>query len=340
MSREHVLVPVPFNLPTDAPRVLVTGASGFVGSHFVRALMERGARIKAFGRNTSTKNLMRLWDHTAKPLYPNCFEMVFGDLTEDISGLCESVDWVVNFAAKTFVDHSIRDPMPFLKSNLLGTANLLEEARRQGVKRFVQVSTDEVYGAILEGAYKEDARINPTNPYAASKAAADALAISYAHTYGMHTIVTRTENNYGPYQHPQKAMPVFVRKALEAKNLPVYGDGMHVRQWLYVEDHCSAIWHLLNHKDVPKGEVYHVAGCQELPNIELARKILQIVQPGVDPDKFIELVPDHNIRPGHDRRYALDCSKLRGLGWKPEWDLDLGLRHTVRWYMDNVWWFK
>jgi dTDP-glucose 4,6-dehydratase len=259
-------------------------------------------------------------------------------LLEDISGVCEGVDWVVNFAAKTFVDHSIRDPEPFVQSNVVGTIRLLEEARRQKVKRFIQVSTDEVYGSILKGAYGEAAPINPSNVYAASKAGADALAIAYARTFGLHTIITRTENNYSTHQHPQKVIPAFVKALLAGKPVPVYGDGLHVRQWLHVSDHCSAIRMLLETDQAPPGSVWHVAGNQELTNIDLARRIIAAFPLDGPVEDFIQYVPDHDIRPGHDRRYALSTEKITALGWKPVVPLEKGIPETVAWYRNNPDW--
>jgi len=322
-------------------KILVTGASGFVGSAFIRrALATTDHTLVGLARNSDQRNLRRLNYNEAVTHAVNKgrLRLLFGDLNGDLSGITEGVDAVVNFAARTFVDHSIRDVGPFVMANVVGAMNLLEDARRQGVRRFIQISTDEVYGAILEGAYTETAPINPTNPYAASKAGADALALSYAHTFGMHTTVTRTENNAGPWQHPQKVFPVFVKKTLAGENLPVYGDGLHVRQWLYVDDHVDAVLLLLT-KDYPPGEVFHVAGQQELTNIDLARAILRHLDVN-DTDARITYIPDHNIRPGHDRRYALDCTKLRGLGWAPKVDLISLVRQTVHWYATNRWWLE
>lgn len=326
-------------------RILVTGASGFIGSAFIRRVLDNPDfepdTIVGLIRYSSSKNLQRVEDFID---HPN-FVPVFGDLNGDISGLCERVDWVVHFAARTFVDHSILDPRPFVEANVLATLNLLEDARRYKVKRYIQVSTDEVYGAILDGKWTEDSRLNPTNPYSATKAGGDALAIAYAHTFGLHTNITRTENNYGPWQHCQKAMPVFIRAALHGEKLPVYGDGLHVRQWLYVDDHVDAILQLLvdRNREVKPGEVYHVAGNQELTNIELAKRLVIEVRKQRDCvcsepnnwDDCIELIADHNIRPGHDRRYALDCSKLMALGWKPKVSLEEGIRKTVEWYREH-----
>ena len=282
------------------------------------------------------RNMKRLFslDYVIRAMDEGRLQVVYGDLLGDVSGLCEQVDWVVHFAAKTFVDHSIRDPLPFVQTNVLGTYHLLEDARRNLVKRFVQVSTDEVYGAILKGAHAEDSRINPTNPYAASKAGADALAISYAHAFGLHTTITRTENNYGIMQHPQKVLPVFVRAACRGECLPVYGDGLHSRQWLWVDDHVAGILRLLE-SDLPAGEVFHIAGNQEVTNLELARTVLRILG---KPEDRVRFVPDHDIRPGHDRRYALICDKIKNLGWGPKVGLSEGLEKAVLWYANNHWW--
>jgi dTDP-glucose 4,6-dehydratase len=326
-------------------KILVTGASGFIGSHFIKHVMEKtNHSVVAFVRNSNQRNMSRL---SVPSEAVDRVRTVFGDLLNDISGLTEGCDVVVNFAAKTFVDHSIRDPWPFIEANIVGTHRLLEDARRNKVRQFVQVSTDEVYGAILEGAYHEDARINPTNPYAASKAGADALVISYAHTFGMWTAITRTENNAGPYQHPQKVFPAFVKKALDGKKLPIYGDGKHRRQWLYVTDHCSAILKLLE-SDQESGQVFHVAGSQELENIELARRILASMDrsdvafplKGCPFEQRVSFLDDHDARPGHDRRYALHCDKMKALGWKPEVSLDVLIETTTAWYLANQWWLQ
>lgn len=328
--------------------ILITGCLGFIGSHFVKYILdETDWNTIGFNRNSNQKNLYRLNDiyetNDSGEIYENDrFNLVYGDLSNNncLSGICENIDYIVNFAAKTFVDHSIRDPAPFIQSNIVGTYNILEEARRSNlaynnIKRFIQIGTDEVYGAILNGAYKEDARLNPTNPYSATKAASDMLALSYYNTYSLPIIITRTENNFGEYQHTQKAMPKFIKYALENRKLPVYGDGEHRRMWLYVKDHCSAIYHLLiNGKN---GEIYHVAGEQELTNNQLAKKILNIL--GKD-ESLIEHINDFNIRPGHDRRYALNVDKLKEIGWKPKYELDESLEKVVNWYDNNKWWLK
>ena len=310
--------------------VLVTGVFGFIGSHFARLMSKSGWRVIGFGRNSDQRHRSRLCGAHVN--------FVYGDLAGDISGLVEDVDVVVNFAAKTFVDHSIKDPDAFVRSNILGTYNLLEQCRLYKPKLYIQISTDEVYGAILEGEYKEDAPLNPTNPYSATKAAGDMLALSYYNTYGLPVVVTRTENNYGYFQHPQKVFPHFVRRALANEPLPVYGDGQHSRMWLRVEDHCEAVRLLIEQDtDTVRGQIYHVAGSEELKNLELADLILKTL--GKPRDRY-RLVPDHDIRPGHDRRYALNSDKIKALGWRPKWSLEEGIVDVVNWYKDNTWWLS
>jgi dTDP-glucose 4,6-dehydratase len=197
------------------------------------------------------------------------------------------------------------------------------------------VSTDEVYGTIAEGTYSEDSKLNPTNPYSATKAAGDMLTISYHNTYDLDTIITRTENNYGPFQSPEKVIPTFIRKALAGDPLPIYGDGKHRRMWLHVSDHCGALLHLVSKGQ--SGEIYHVASLRELENLELARMVLRLLD---KPQDMIEFIPDQKIRPGHDRRYAIDGQKLRATGWVPRFTLETGLGDVVRWYVDNRWWLQ
>lgn len=323
-------------------RILVTGARGFIGSAFIRAACRsRKDKIVGWARLTQAWTSPRL-EHNPnlqQALKSGQLKIVYGDLSHDISGLCEGIDIVVHFAAKTYVDHSIRDPAPFIVANTLGTTLLLEEARRQGVKGFIHVSTDEVYGQILEGSYSEEAPLNPRNPYAASKSGADAITISYYHTYKMWTAVTRTENNYGPYQHPQKAIPVFVKHALNNDQIPIYGDGLHVRQWLQVDEHVAALWSLIdNMQKLPGGEIWHIAGREEVTNKELAIRILRILE---IPESKVRYVDDRNIRPGHDRRYSLNCEKIqKATGWHSSISLEQGLEDCVKWYVENPAWLK
>ena len=312
-------------------RVLVTGIYGFIPSRLAAMLLDAEYSVVGFGRCSDQRNLRRIDAIKDNP----SLRLVHGDLTGDISGLVEGCDVIVHAAAKTFVDHSILSPEPFIQSNIVGTYKLLEQARMYGPKRYIQVSTDEVYGQILEGSYREDAPLGPRNPYASTKAAGDLLALSYFTSYGLPVIVTRTENNAGPYQHPQKAFPTFVRKALANEPIPIYGDGKHSRMWMYVDDHCQAIIDLIE-RGVP-GNIYHVAGEQELQNLDLAKQILAILG---KPDGMIEFVPDNKIRPGHDRRYALDSTKIRSspVSWKPKYGIARTISETVEWYRNNQWW--
>lgn len=310
--------------------LLVTGVFGFIGSRFAQMALERGYSVTGFARDTHQIHRKRIAPIVDHPHW----KLVLGDLAGDISGLCEGIEVVVHFAAKTFVDHSIRDPEPFIRSNLVGTYRLLEEARRYPLKLFIQVGTDEVYGSILEGSHREDSPLRPGNPYSASKAAADLLAISYHNTYGLPVIITRTENNYGPFQHPQKLIPAFVRRALRDQPLPLYGDGLHRRRWLHRDDHCRGIFHLM--EKGKEGEIYHVAAEEEVTNLDLTRRLLAILGKPLD---LISFVDDSQLRPGHDRRYSISSEKIRELGWKQQYGLDQGLEETVKWYRDNPWWF-
>jgi len=313
-------------------RVLVTGGAGFIGSNFVRHLARaRPAweivvldKLTYAGRR---ENLAGLEDHPG-------FRFVKGDIADPpaVAGLLPGCEYVVNFAAETHVDRSLYDAGSFIMTDVYGTFVLLEAARRApGLKLFVQISTDEVYGSVETGSSTERDPLMPRNPYSASKAGADRLAYSYWATYGVPVIVTRASNNYGPYQFPEKIIPLFVTHALDGIPLPLYGDGMNVRDWLHVDDHCRAI-DLLLEKGEP-GQTYNVGGGNEVPNIELTRRILGLLG---RPQTLIRPVPD---RPGHDRRYSLDCARLRGLGWSPRVGFDAGLRATVDWYRANeAWW--
>ena len=305
---------------------------GFIGSHLSKLLIkETDFDVIGISRNSSQKNLERIGSLKDDKR----FTMYHADFAKDnLDDVMDGVDYVFHLGAKTFVDHSISDPEPFIVSNVVGTYNMLESCRKaKSLKKYFQISTDEVYGSILTGAYKEDSPLNPSNPYAATKASADMLVQSYHNTYGIPTVITRTENNYGPFQHPQKALPTFVRKAMANEPIPVYGDGKHRRMWLHVDDHCRALVHLI--KNGKPGDIYHVAGEQELENIELAKMILRILG---KPETAYKLVPDFNIRPGHDRRYALDVSKLKATGWAPTRTLEEGLASAVKWYNDNPEW--
>jgi dTDP-glucose 4,6-dehydratase len=305
-------------------RVLITGGAGFIGSHFVKLALQRHPdwRIVNLDKLTYSGNLDNLPDHPRH-------EFVRGDIAdrELVAKLWKAgFDLVVNFAAETHVDRSLLRADDFIKTDLLGTHTLLEAARQFGVGRFIQISTDEVYGSIATGRATEDSPLRPANPYAASKAGADLLALAS----GLPVIVTRCTNNFGPNQHVEKFIPLFITNALEDKPLPLYGDGRYVRDWIYVEDHCAAVDHVIEHGKT--GEVYNIAGGNEVENIEIARQICRRLG---KPESLIQLVTD---RPRHDRRYALDATKL---GWKPRRSFAEALAATIEWYRANQpWWRK
>jgi len=306
-------------------KLLVCGGAGFIGSNFVRLrLRDHGDEIVVLdkltyaGRRENLEGLDVTFVHGAI------------EDPEAVAGAMAGVDAVVNFAAETHVDRSIAEPDAFVKTHALGTYVLLEAAKDAGV-RYLQVSTDEVYGSIEEGSFTEESPLMPSSPYSASKAGADLLVGGYHETYGMETLICRGSNNYGPYQYPEKLIPLMVLNALHGDPLPVYGDGMQVRNWLYVEDFGRGIGHVLEH-GVP-GEVYNVGGPDEEPNIEVVRRIIALT--GADPS-LMEYVTD---RPGHDRRYSLGSEKVRALGWEAQVRFEEGLERTVAWYRDTpAWW--
>jgi dTDP-glucose 4,6-dehydratase len=312
-------------------RILVTGGAGFIGSNFVHLLRREKPRwdIAVLDKLTYAGSLENL-------------DAVWGDITflkgdvavpKDVREAMEGCDAVVNFAAETHVDRSIVDADAFIRTDVYGAYVLLEAARELGVKRFVQVSTDEIYGEVLEGFSKETDPLMPRNPYAASKAAADRLAYSYWATHGVPVVISRSSNNYGPRQYPEKLVPLFITNALEGKPCPVYGTGEAVRDWIHVRDHCRAILLLIEKGE--GGEAYNIGGGNLLSTLEMGNAILEAV--GAD-EGLLKHVPD---RPGHDYRYALDSTKMRALGWEPEHEFAEGLRETVAWYKKNVeWWEK
>jgi dTDP-glucose 4,6-dehydratase len=313
--------------------VLVTGGAGFIGSNFVRHALEAHAdwRITTLDKLTyagRTETLADVMDHPRHGF-------VLGDIGDAAvaAPLVERAEIVVHFAAETHVDRSIQGAGDFIRTDVLGTFVLLEAARRAPhLKRFVQISTDEVYGSVPTGASRETDELKPRNPYSASKAGADRLAYSYFATYGVPVIVTRASNNYGPFQFPEKVIPLFVTNAIDEIPLPLYGDGLNIRDWMHVEDHCRAL-DLLIEKGT-NGEVYNVGGGSEVANVDLTHMILDLVG---RPRSLIRPVQD---RPGHDRRYSLDTSKARALGWTPRQDFAEGLGKTVEWYRANEWWWR
>jgi len=311
-------------------RILVTGGAGFIGSHFVKVALRQHPdwHIVNLDKLSYAGNPANLPD---SPRH----EFVKGDIADHdlVSKLWrDGFDYVINFAAETHVDRSILWADEFIKTDVLGTFTLLEAARQFGVKKFVQISTDEVYGSILTGSFTENSPLNPRNPYSASKAGADRLAFAYFATHNLPVVITRCSNNFGPNQYPEKFIPLFITNALENKPLPLYGDGRYVRDWICVEDHCAAVDFLIE-RGVP-GETYNIAGGNEVENIEIARRICRHLG---KPESLIQLVKD---RPGHDRRYSIDAGKLAALGWKPERDFLAALDGTIDWYVNNPGWWQ
>ncbi len=312
-------------------RLLVTGGAGFIGSNFIRHILKTypDYEIVNLDKLTYAGNLENLKDVEDSPRY----SFIHGDICdkEVVESTTRGCDAIINFAAETHVDRSITDAGSFVETDVFGTYRLLEAAQSNDVETYLQISTDEVYGSIEEGSFREGDPLEPNSPYAASKAGAEMLVRSYRVTYGINTLVTRSSNNYGPYQYPEKIIPLFITNLIQGKKVPLYGDGLNVRDWLYVEDNCKAI-DLVLHRG-GKGEIYNVGGGQEITNIDLTRKILGLMDKG---EKNIRIVTD---RLGHDRRYSLDCSKISALGWGPKTDFAHGLRETLAWYKKNkAWW--
>jgi dTDP-glucose 4,6-dehydratase len=316
-------------------KVLITGGCGFIGSNFIHYLLKKYRSIKITNLDflTYAGNLANLKDVAKDPRY----QFVHGDITDGkiVNRLmsCDP-DVVVSFAAESHVDRSLYQPSNFLRTNILGVQVLLESARQHNIKRFIQISTDEVYGSLSlkDKASNETDPLVPSSPYSASKAAGDLLVKAYEKTFGYKTIITRSSNNYGPYQFPEKVIPLFITNAMADKPLPLYGDGMNIRDWLYVEDNCRAIALLIN-KGTP-GEIYNIGGNCERTNIYITKTILKLLN---KPTSLITYVKD---RPGHDRRYALNISKITRLGWYPEYKFEERIKKTIAWYLNNQDWIK
>ncbi len=310
-------------------RLLVTGGCGFIGSAFVRVALARGVEVVNLDKLTYAGNPANVAEVADEPGY----SFVLGDVADPVV-VAEAVagcDVVVNFAAESHVDRSILDPGEFIRTDVQGTATLLAAAREAGVGRFVQVSTDEVYGSIDSGSFRETDALQPSSPYSASKAGGDLQVLAWHHTYGIDAVITRGSNTFGPRQYPEKLIPLFVTNALDGEALPVYGDGMQIRDWIYVTDHCEGIWTAM--EAGVAGQVYNVGGGNEVPNIEITRRILALT--GADAG-LIRYVAD---RLGHDRRYSIATDKLRGLGWAPKVEFAAALAETVAWYRDQrAWW--
>ncbi|HEX2016765.1 MAG TPA: dTDP-glucose 4,6-dehydratase [Solirubrobacteraceae bacterium] len=306
-------------------RLLVCGGAGFIGSNFARVrARDHGDEVVVLDKLTYAGRRENLSDVEHRFVHAAIEDR------DAVEGAMNGIDAVVNFAAETHVDRSIADPDAFVRTHAQGTYVLLEAAHERGL-RYLQVSTDEVYGSIEEGSFTETSPLDPSSPYSATKAGADLMVSSYHHTYGMQTLICRGSNNYGPHQYPEKLIPLMVLNAMHGDPLPIYGDGMQVRNWLYVEDFARAIGHVLEH-GVP-GEAYNVGGPDECPNLEIVQRVLELT--GASPE-LVEHVTD---RPGHDRRYSLSSEKVRALGWEPAVRLREGLERTVAWYVENrPWW--
>jgi len=315
-------------------KLLVTGGAGFIGSNFIRHILGQHPdwQVGNLDKLTYAGNLENLADMQGHAGY----SFIKGDIADRDrvdSILKEGYGAVVNFAAESHVDRSILDASPFVDTNFKGTQVLLEGARVHGVKRFLQVSTDEVYGSREEGYFTEESPLDPSSPYSASKAAADLMCLAYHRTHGLDVVVTRCTNNYGPFQFPEKLIPLVITNALEDKPIPVYGDGLYRRDWIHVMDHCRALESVLLKGRA--GRVYNIAGGQEQPNIELIKLILKALH---KPEGLITYVKD---RPAHDRRYAIDCSRIeKELGWAPRYDIGQGMADTVDWYLGNKPWWR
>lgn len=314
--------------------LLVTGGAGFIGSNFVRYMLRRHPdyRVVVYDKLTYAGNLDNLKDVADDPRYA----FVQGDIC-DAAKVRETikrygVDTIVNFAAETHVDRSLMDPGSFIMTDVFGTYVLLEAAKEFKLERYHQVGTDEVYGQVLEGASVETDPIHTRSPYSASKAGGDLMVLAYCTSFGLPATITRGSNNIGPYQYPEKVVPLFVTNAIDDKPLPIYGDGLQMRDYQYVEDHCEGIDVVL-HKGMP-GEIYNLGTGVETRNIDMARMILQLLG---KPESLIQYITD---RPGHDRRYALNVDKIRALGWSSRHTFAQALEKTVRWYVENEWWWR
>lgn len=312
-------------------KILVTGGAGFIGSNFVHYMLKKHPDYEIVVLDKLTyagrrENLQDIWDKIT---------FIKGDISkkEDVEKAIENCNWIVNFAAETHVDRSILEAGTFVLTDVYGVYNLLEAARKFNISRFEQISSDEVYGHIQKGSFKEKDKLNPRNPYSASKASAELLCQAFFETYSLPITITRSSNNYGPYQHPEKFIAKTIIYALLNKPIPVYGTGENVRDWLHVEDNCEAI-DLVLHKGTA-GEIYNIAGKTELKNIDVVRKILELLD---KPESLIHFVKD---RPGHDLRYSLDTSRIETrLGWKGKVRFEEGIRKTIDWYTQNEWWWK
>ena len=315
-------------------KILVTGGLGFIGSNFCRHILTKHSdceviNVDKLGIGANPANLKGMENEKR-------YKFIKGDICDSklLNKIIKQVDAVVNIAAETHVDRSIADPETFVQNNTIGTFTILEAIRKHNNKaKLIQVSTDEVYGEIKEGSFKENDTPTPSNPYSASKAAADMLVMAYYKTYGLHVAITRCTNNYGSYQFPEKLVPKTIIRALKNLSVPIYGSGENVRDWIYVQDHCEAVDLVLRKGE--SGEIYNISAENELPNVKIVRRILEMLS------KAEELITFVEDRPGHDIRYSLDSSRIRSkIGWKPKFSFEEALEATVSWYVNNEWWWK
>jgi dTDP-glucose 4,6-dehydratase len=313
--------------------LLITGGAGFIGSNFIRYILDKYPDYKIINLDALkyAGNLENLQDIEDNPNYA----FVKGDICNQKivdQIVSRKPEAIINFAAETHVDRSIMGAQDFIKTDILGTQTLLEAAKKYSIQKFVQISTDEVYGAIETGSFTEESPLRPNSPYSASKTGADLIARAYTKTFGLPVLITRSSNNFGGWQYPEKLIPLFVTNLLEDKKVPVYGDGQQVRDWIYVIDNCAGIDYVLHHGQI--GEIYNIGGSNEKTNLEITKIILE--QLGKD-KSCIEYVKD---RPGHDRRYSLDSTKLQSLGWQPRYEFEEAMAKTVQWYVSNREWWK
>lgn len=315
-------------------KLLVTGGAGFIGSNVIRYILSNYPKYSVvnYDKLTYAGNLDNVKD--VNEAYPHRYRFIKADVAdkESLEDAAKNVDVIINFAAETHVDRSIHDPTSFLRTYIDGTYNILEHVKNNPGKRFIQISTDEVYGSIVEGEFTEESPFRPNSPYSASKAGADLLCRAYARTYETPVILTHSCNVYGPYQYPEKVIPLFVTNLLEGKKVPVYGDGKQIREWIFTKDYARALDTILHHGQ--DRQAYNIGTSHRIENIETTKRILELLDKS---HEHIEYVQD---RPGHDVRYAVNADKLRSLGWKPKHDFDSGLAETVSWYRDNEWWWK
>ncbi len=311
-------------------RILITGGAGFIGSNFVRYMLKKYPeyeivvldKLTYAGRKENLQDVM------------NRIIFIKGDICKekDVDKAVKNCNAVFNFAAETHVDRSIKSAECFVTTNVLGTYILLEATRRYEIDRYIQISTDEVYGSIEDGSFNENDALEPSSPYSASKAGGDLLCKAYHKTYGLPVLITRSSNNFGPYQYPEKIIPLFITNLLENKKVPIYGDGKNVRDWIYVMDNCSGIDMVFDKGS--KGEVYNIGGGKEITNLDLTRKILELMSRD---SSYIQYVVD---RLGHDRRYSLNFGKIMKLGWLPKYDFHVAIKETIIWYKENEWWWR